>query len=227
MPGTSLLASAQDRVIPVVGALQPLLAEGGFTRGHTVGCQGGASLSLALAAVAHASAGGAWVAAAGLPDLGAQAAKEAGLALERLVVVTSPHEILESAWANVVSALIDGFDLVLLRQSSRCRLRSGTTRRLQARLQARGAVMIIVGDPGDFSVDVTLSSDVGEWEGIGQGFGRLSRRRLTVAAGGRRLPRVRYADLWLPHDGGAIQAVCASASTSASETVVVPLRRTG
>ena len=242
------VAFAQDRVIPVAAALEPLLGEGGITRGHIIGCRGTAALSLAFATVARASAAGSWVAAAGLPTLGAQAANEAGIALERLVMVTIPVGITEAAWANTVSALIDGFDIVVLRQSSLCSIRAGTARRLQARLQARGSVLVMVGHPGDFSVDVALNTTAGTWEGLGNGAGRLVRRKLTISAGGRRVPKNHQIDVWLPGAGGGIEAVNAqpaaktTAETAAetgaetgakitakitAEAMVVPLRKTG
>ena len=239
---------AQDRVIPVAAVLESLLGEGGITRGHIIGCRGTAALSLAFATVARASASGSWVAAAGLPTLGAQAASEAGIALERLVMVTIPVGITEAAWANTVSALIDGFDIVVLRQSSLCPIRAATARRLQARLQARGAVLVMVGHPGDFSVDVALNTTAGMWEGLGNGAGRLVRRKLTLSAGGRRLPKSRQIDVWLPGAGGGIEAITVQSATqiaaetaiqiateiatqiateTARETAVAPLRKTG
>src|SRR4029453_14259220 len=76
-PGTTL---ADERLLPVVPVLQPLLPGHGLRRGTTVAVAGSAALALAL--VAGASAAGSWVAAVGLPDLGIVAAAEAGVALE-------------------------------------------------------------------------------------------------------------------------------------------------
>src|SRR5918994_1936737 len=74
-PGTTL---ADERLLPVVPALQPLLPSGGLRRGTTVAVTSSAALALAL--VAGASAAGSWVAAVGLPDLGIVAAVETGIA---------------------------------------------------------------------------------------------------------------------------------------------------
>src|SRR5215216_3953057 len=83
-PGTTL---ADERLLPVVPALRPLLPGRGLRRGTTVTVSRSAALALAL--VAGASAAGSWVAAVGLPDLGIVAAAETGIALERLAVTSS------------------------------------------------------------------------------------------------------------------------------------------
>jgi hypothetical protein len=217
------VAFAQDRIIPVTPVLESLFPEGGLTRGQIIGCRGTAALSLAFATVARASVGGSWVAAVGLATLGAQAASEAGIALERLVMITLPVGITETVWANTVSALIDGFDVVVMRQSSLCPIRAGTARRLQARLQARGAIFVLVGQPGEFSVDVALSTTAGEWEGLGNGSGRLVRRQLTVSASGRRVPQTRRTAVWLPGTQGGIEAVADTVALVVAPLAVAPL----
>lgn len=204
-PRIGPVAFARDRVLPVAPALQPLLPEGGLVRGSVIGCQGGTALSVALAVVAGASEAGSWLAVVGLPALGLRAASEVGIALERLVMVAEPTDLDETSWANMTSALIDGFDLVLLRATPR--LRAGTARRLQSRLQARGAVLVVVGDPGQFICDLSITGLSAEWEGLGHGSGRLVRRRITLSAGGRRLPRQRRTDVWLPGANGGIEAI--------------------
>ncbi|MCU1364528.1 MAG: hypothetical protein JWN39_167 [Ilumatobacteraceae bacterium] len=204
VPKIGPVSFARDRVLPVAPALEPLLPEAGLVRGSVIGCQGPTALSVALALVAEASAAGSWLAVVGVPSLGLRAAGELGVALDRLVMVAdSARDLGEGPWANVVSALIDGFDLVVMRTD----LRASAARRLQARLQARGAVLVLVGDPGPFSCDITFTSDRGTWEGLGHGSGRLERRRLSVTAHGRRLPRQRRLDVWLPGVAGQVDAV--------------------
>ena len=197
------VAFARDRVMPVAAALEPLFPEAGLVRGSIIDCQGATAMSIALAVVAESSSSGSWLAVLGLPALGLRAAAEVGIALDRLVMVAEPDGLDEVAWANVMSALIDGFDLILLRSTPR--LRAGTARRLQARVQARGAVLVIVGNPGQFSCDVTISGLSAEWEGLSHGAGRLVRRRLTLACEGRRIPCQRRTDVWLPGEGGGIE----------------------
>jgi hypothetical protein len=200
---------ARDRALPVDAALQPLLPEGGLMRGSIIGCQGGTALSVALALVTGASAAGSWLAVVGVPSLGLRAAAELGIALERLVMVADPADPgpagSETSWATVMSALIDGFDIVVVRSAPQ--LRPGTARKLQARLQARGSVLIVVDEPGPFVCDLVVTGRNPRWEGLELGAGRLQRRRLTLVAGGRRLPRHRQVDVWLPGVGGGLEAV--------------------
>jgi hypothetical protein len=209
-PKVGPVAFARDRVLSVATALEPLLPDGGLVRGSTVCCQGATALSVALAMVSTASAAGSWLACVGMPNLGLRAADEVGIALERLVLIGSdPSELTsgldESSWASMMAALIDGFDLIVLRGPPD--IRAGTVRRLQARSQARGTVVVIVGNPGAFVCDVTVSGLDAEWEGLGNGSGRLARRRLTLSATGRRSPRPRRVEVWLPGSSGGIEPV--------------------
>src|SRR5829696_1229256 len=126
-PGTTL---ADERLLPVVPALEPLLPGHGLRRGTTVAVAG--SLALALALVAGASAAGSWVAAVDLPDLGIVAAAETGVALERLALVPAPGA---RAWPAVVAAFLDAIDVVLV--GSPPRLPAAQARRLAARARQR------------------------------------------------------------------------------------------
>jgi hypothetical protein len=203
VPKIGPVTFARDRVLPVAPALEPLFPEAGLMRGSVIGCRGPTALSLALGLVVGASQAGSWLAVVGLPSLGLRAAKEIGIALDRMVMVAEPaRDLGEDPWANVISALIDGFDVIVLRAD----VRASTARRLQARLQNRGTVIVLIGDPGAFSCDIVVTGERGEWEGLGHGSGRLTRRRLTVSATGRRLPRARRVDLWLPGADGSIEA---------------------
>lgn len=228
-PAIGPVSFARDRQLPVVPALEALLPDGGLTRGCTLGCQGAAAVSIALAVVTGASAAGSWLAVVGLPALGLRAAAELGIALERLVMVADTANtgaLGETAWANMAAALIDGFDLVVIRSNPN--VRAGTARRLQARVQSRGAVLVVVGDPGRFICDLVVTAQAGTWEGLGDGSGRLSRRRLGVSVSGRRLARQRQAELWLPSANGGIEAalpVAIAGDTVVSDTVA--LQQTG
>ncbi|HVN50535.1 MAG TPA: hypothetical protein VMT43_03835, partial [Acidimicrobiales bacterium] len=84
------VALARDRVVPVLPALSGLVPDRGLVRGSVTVVEGEAATSLALALVAGASAAGGWTAVVGCPDLGLVAAAEAGLALERVALVTEP-----------------------------------------------------------------------------------------------------------------------------------------
>jgi hypothetical protein len=188
---------ADERLLPVVPALRPLLGGQGLRRGTTVAVSRSAALALAL--VAGASATGSWVAAVGLPDLGVVAAAEMGLALERLALVPAPGA---RAWPAVVAALLDAVDVVLVRPPAR--LPAAQARRLAARARERGAVLVPLGrwpEPADLRLAVTSSA----WHGLGQGHGRLQARRVEVLVAGRgAAARERRALLWLPASDGTI-----------------------
>ncbi len=241
VPKVGPVAFARDRVLPVAPALQPLLPEAGLVRGSVIGCRGSTGVSLALAVVCEASAAGSWLACVGLATLGLRAASEVGIALERLVMVSAPvrgsrdtgemdvgeADAGEMSWANMMSALIDGFDLIVLRGASA--VRPGDVRRLQARLQARGAVLVVIGDPGPFICDITVTGLSSQWEGLGDGSGRLARRRLVLSATGRRSPRARQVEIWLPGAHGGIEPTTAVPTTAVPTTVATPavFRQTG
>jgi hypothetical protein len=201
---------ARDRSLPVLPALEALLPGAGLRRGTTVavgsapGVAGATSLALALAA--GASQAGSWVAGVGLGSLGLVATAELGVALERLVLVADPGRDREG-WATVVGALVDGFDVVLV--SSLGRLRPPDARRLVARVRERGAVLVAVGGdlPGERS-PLRLTVTAARWEGLGEGWGHLEGRRVTVEAGGRGdATRLRRAELWLPAEGGGVTGI--------------------
>ncbi len=213
VPQIGPIALACDRVLPVSAALEALFPEGGLGRGSIIGCQGATAMSVALATVSQASAAGSWLACVGVPTLGLRAASEVGIALERLVMVASPAEKSPAekspqeagATANVMSALIDGFDLIVLRDAAAIPMALG--RRLQSRLQARGAVLVIVGNSGPFICDLIISGVSAQWEGLGDGSGRLARRRLALSATGRRSPRAKHVEVWLPGATGGIESI--------------------
>lgn len=219
---------SRERVLALDEALEPLVPAGGLRRGSTLSVEGPAATSLALAAAARASQAGAWVAAVGFPSLGLAAAAELGVALERLVLVADPSGSSAGRgdgdlWASVVAALVDAFELVLVRTSRRVPARDG--RRLTARTRERGAVLVQVGADRPVratwpeGADVTWQVTAAEWEGLGQGHGHLQARKVTVEAGGRRdAARPRRATLWLPGPDGGIEPVLAAP---------VPLRRPG
>lgn len=167
---------AEDKVLPVGGPLRELLPDGGLRRGSTVSVVG--STTLALQLVAATSAAGSWVAAVGVPTLGAVAASDAGVVLERLALVPAPGE----QWATVVAALLDALDVVLVRPPHR--LRHADARKLIARARERGAVLVPLG-PWD-GADVRLEVTSARWHGVGHGDGHLQGCRMDVVATGRR-----------------------------------------
>ncbi len=204
---------ARDRRLPVLPALGALFPDGGLRRGSAVSVDGAAATSLALALAAGASQDGAWVAAVGFPSLGLLAAAEMGLALERLVLVGGgAADDDPRTWPSVLAALVDAFEIVLVRAEHR--VRGSDARRLAARAREQGAVVIRVGGERATEAVWPERSDVGiqvvsaRWEGLGDGHGHLRARRVEVEVGGRReAARPRRATLWLPSADGEIEAV--------------------
>src|SRR5690606_12932508 len=185
-----------DLLLPVAPQLRPLLP--GLRRGSSVAVRGGTSVLLAL--LAEASAGGAWSAVVGMPDLGLRAAAEAGVALERLALVpwTGPE------WTTVVAALLDGIEVVVVAPPGPVSDR--TASRLAARARQRGSVLVACGQwPG---AELTLTAGPGEWSGLGRGHGRLRYRELEITAQGRgAAARPRRVRVRLPDPTGRLAPV--------------------
>lgn len=192
---------AEQRTLPVSPALSGVLPTG-LRRGTTVYLAGpcGAT-SLLLGLLAGASADGAWCALVGMPDVGPEAAAAAGVDLGRLAWVPDPGE----RWPTVVSILLEGLDIVAVGLGGPVRPRVVEARRLVARARQAGSVLMVSGEGWPEGPDLTLEVSGGRWEGLGQGYGSLLRRRLSVSLGGRRSGRRRQADLWLPGGSGAAE----------------------
>jgi hypothetical protein len=190
---------AHQRTLPVVDPLARLLPSGALVRGQAVSCRGVAAPSLALALAVEATAAGAWLAVVDVPWLGVEAAAELGVSLERLVRI-DPGE--HGEWVDLTAAVLDGFEVVITRVPRR--LPAPSLRRLLTRVKARAAVLVAVGDPGPLAADVVIESSTPVWAGVEHGWGHLRGRRVTVEASGRRVPRSRRVDLWLPTPGGGV-----------------------
>jgi hypothetical protein len=203
---TRPVSSSQTRLLPVLPPLADLLPDGALRRGSTIvvaGPAGGTDgdITVALALLAAASGAGSWSALVGVDDLGAVAAHDLGIDLDRLAVVPHPG----AAWAEVVAALVEGVDLVVLRPPFPPR--PAMARRLVARVRERRSVLVVV--PGRSGwpdhPDIQLRIDDLRWEGVGTGEGYLSGRRMTLTATGRRsAARPRHRRLWMPSPTGAV-----------------------
>jgi hypothetical protein len=188
---------ASEGVLPVLPVLAGLLPAGGLARGTVVTTGEFGLLSLALAA--GASADGAWCAVVGVPSTGVRAAAEAGLDPGRLVLVADPGR----GWPQVVTSLLDGFDIVLLRPPERPPAQM--QRKLEAAARRFGSVLLVAGDwPG---AHARLHVTDEEWIGLGAGHGRLRARKAQVVASGRGAgERPRSCWLWLPGPDGSVTA---------------------
>jgi len=204
------VASADQKVLPVLPALASLLPGGALRRGSTVAVTG--SMSLALGLLAGPSAAGSWCAAVGLPALGLAAAGEWGVALERLVLIPYPGR----EWPNVVATVLDALDVVLAGPPGR--VRPADARRLAARSRERGAVFVVAG--AWEGAEVRLSVAQSHWSGLGDGHGHLQARRVEVVVEGRgAAARPRRTHLWLPGPPGELGAkVVAGGATLGART---------
>lgn len=253
---------ARERSLPVHPALAPIFgtsvdsagAPSGLIRGHTVACVGSAAMSCALALAVAPTQAGSWAGVVGIPHLGIAAAEHLGVALERTMFIAVP----ESATAHssrttassekqtsekradligALSALVDGVDMVIMARLLMTSLPSSVVRRLQARAQSRGTVLLIVGDPGSVTVDLRLTARSEHWHGIGTGHGHLQRRSVALELDGRRCGRPRRHSLWLPSTDGGLAEMSTTGidlpdtgvpDTGITKTgIVVALRRTG
>lgn len=200
----ALGAPAAGRVLPTRAELATVLPWPGLRRGSTVAVHGSAALLFAL--LSEATANGSWAAAVGLPGLGLVAAAEAGVEVSRLALVPRPGTEL----VNVVAALLDGVDLVVV--GSPWRLAESEARRLSARARHRGAVLLPCDtrsgtrpDAGWPGVDVRLRCTDARWSGPESGYGHLRSREITVRADGRgAASRPRSCRLVLPDRDGAV-----------------------
>jgi hypothetical protein len=186
-----------EDVLSVLPPLAPLLPAGGLRRGSTVAVSGATSLVLAL--LAAATRDGSWAAVTGLPELGLVAAAEYGVDLDRLALVPHPGAEL----TGVLSALVDGFDLVVLGPVG---VRPELARRLAGRVRHRGTVLLSAGPwPG---ADVELRVTGRRWHGpTPDGHGHLRAREVTATSRGRgAAARPSSVRLQLPGPGGGVAA---------------------
>jgi hypothetical protein len=163
--------------LSVPGAIASLLPTRGLERGAVYRVSGDAQLSMVYALVSVATSTGSWLALVNLAQVGFLSMHESGVALHRTVCVDIGDQ---SAWANTVGALVDGFDIVAV-STARCSV--SDARRIVARAKAQSSVVVIVGDAGAFSVDYDISAVTTEWHFSSH----ASSRDVLVAVQGRRL----------------------------------------
>ena len=186
-----------EGLLPVLPVMSGLLEEGGLRRGCVVAVERSGLLCMTVAA--GVSAAGGWCAVVGMPQLGMLAAADAGVDVDRLLLVQDPGP----RWPQVVAALLEGCELVLLRPPAHPPAQ--VVRRLAAHVRRSGGVLVVAGswEGANLSLRVVRS----QWVGAGAGHGRLRGRRAQVAAGGRgRGARPRAQWWWLPGPDGAVTA---------------------
>ena len=219
------VSMARERVLPVVGHAAELFSEGGLVRGRVLSCRGMAATSASLDLVAAAVAAGSWMAVIDVPTLGLDAASELGVPLERIVAIdtalgekTTEANRAERAarWADVVAAAADGFEVMLTRVPAE--VTASTVRKVATRLQQRGVVMLVLGDPGPLVCDGVIDTTEQVWSGVGAGWGHLQQRTVDMSASGRRVPGRRCVSLALPF-GAEVTSV--KEATSVTEVTSV------
>jgi hypothetical protein len=164
-----------SKAVPTHPALESVLPGGTLREGTVVQVEGSTTLLMAL--LAGPSASGRWVAVAGMPEFGIEAAARFGIDLERLVLVPDPGR----QWLTVVAALADVIPVVAVRPAGR--VSPAETSRLQARLRQRGTTLLVVGEWA--GSDARLGVEASEWQGLERGHGHLTEREVVVSVAGR------------------------------------------
>ena len=185
------IAPDASRLLPAITELHQLLPwPGGLRRGATLAAVGSTSMVLAL--LAGAMSDGAWGAVVGMPELGLLAAgQDYRINLAQLALVPEPGP----DWSVVVSALIDGVDIIVVNVPAP--VPAGTVRALAARARQKGAVLIPT-TPWAGS-DLIIEATDRTWTGLGKGRGRLRQQQLTIRVAGRgRAAQTRTSTVTLP-----------------------------
>lgn len=130
------------------------------------------SRSLALRMLAAAIPSGGWSAIVGLADVGVEAAADAGVPVERVVLVPQPGE----AWASAVAGFAEVLPVVLA--AAPPRLAPAEAARLAARVRGADGCLLVLGDwPQPASRIRTLGT---AWGGVDDGLGRIRTARLEL-----------------------------------------------
>jgi hypothetical protein len=191
------VAAKESRVrpspFPVPAELSGLL-EGGLKPGSAYSL--GLSGALLLTLLAGPSAEGHWCGVVGMPEFGAEAAGHAGVVLHRLALVPSPAE----QWLAATAALVEALPVVAVRPPGR--VNEADASRLASRLRDRGSVLLVHGPWPRAEAQLVL--DEPRWSGVGDGYGYLTSREVTVTVRSRRVPAARTVRLVLPAPDGRL-----------------------
>lgn len=185
-----------DPVCPVPPALAALLPGGGLKPGGVYCLE---SESLLASLLATPSREGSWCGVVGLQGLGVEAAVLAGVRIDRLVLVPEPGP----RWLSVVAALCAAMPVVVVRPPET--VRAGDAARLAARLRDHGTVLFAMGDwPG---AEATITVDEPCWTGLGDGWGYLASREVSISVTSKRHPWPKSVRALLPGVDGTLEAV--------------------
>ncbi|MEV0535881.1 hypothetical protein [Kitasatospora sp. NPDC050463] len=191
---------------PALDALAPVLPDGRLPRGCVIEVVGDHYLLGALAA-GVAQRPDVFVASVGLPDLGLAAMNALGIPYARLAVADDPGP----HWAEVVAALAreGAFGVILLEPPATAQPRD--RQRLAARLRESGTTLLVT-TPWSGAA-LTLTSDTPRFAGLGDGWGQITSRTVTVHCTGRGRAgvRTRTTTLLLPGPDGTAQPLAPAA----------------
>lgn len=151
-----------------------------------------------------------------MPELGAEAAEQAGLNLGRLALVPHPGE----RWFAIAAAMAEVMPVVAVRPGSR--VRDGDAARLAARLRSSGTVLLVAGPwprvgghPGHLGAAL-VGNRVGAR--LSEGPGGAGDRHL------KRFPAPRQIRLSLPDDTGRLSAMPVRPHGDGTVTTAAPIR---
>ena len=183
-PGPDDLLPDSETKLPIPQLLADVLPDA-LPRGTVAVLSGARSLPLSMVAAVTAAGGNAAI--VGQPDIGLLAAVEMGADLSRLAVIPDPG----SDPVEVAAVLMDGMDLVVLALGGRS-VPLTRARAVVARAHHKGCTLLVT--DGDWQgASIRLKAWVCGYETTAgtPGFGRISKVRLDVCAGGRAIGRVR------------------------------------
>lgn len=215
---TTAATLAHQRTLPVVSDLAALVPSGSLQRGSNLAVHGVGATSFALALAGQAVRQGSFMAVIAPSSFGLASCLDFDIPLRRVVQFVLPDAV--ENWAQVVAAVVEGFDIVLLADQRRAT--NSQARQLVARNRERGSILMRVGGPA-WPDAADLRFDVGapEWSGLGQGHGHLRERKVAVQVAGRRYHgRKRAHEILLPASQGGVVTIGATPAP-----VVMPAAR--
>lgn len=190
-------------LLPLLPALSGLLPEGGLRVGASYSLSPSPSLLGAL--LAAPSQKGAWCAVIGMPTIGVEAMAALGVDLSHLILVPDPGP----RWLSIASSLSEVVPLVAVHPRSR--VSDGDVSRLNARLRDRGCTLLVTSRWPQSEATITVEDT--QWHGLGDGWGLLADRTVTLRASSRRNPHPQRVQVRLPDALGAVSPVPEAAPT--------------
>lgn len=181
-------------VLPTHPALAGLLPGRGLRPGSSYSL--GSSMSLLFALLAQPSQAGSWCGVVGVPGFGAEAAEKVGVDLSRLVLIPDPGQ----RWMVVTATIAEVLPLIVVRPPARAK--DADISRLAARMRERGSVLLVQGPWPQTEAMIDVAEP--HWSGLGDGYGMLSSRELTVTVSSRRFPTPRSERMLLPAPDGTV-----------------------